>query len=52
MKRFKFEMGGMYVFHCGKTLGEALKDFLKLRPHYIEQLESITEEPIKEYERP
>lgn len=43
-KLFKFEMGGMYVFYSGRNLGEALKQFIKDRPNYIDILESITEQ--------
>lgn len=46
-KIFKFEMGGMYIFYSGMNLGEALKQFLKDRPNYIDILESITEEPVR-----
>lgn len=51
-KRFKFEMGGMFMFYMGRNLGEALQRFMLDRPSYIDMLESITEEPIKDYELP
>jgi hypothetical protein len=43
-KTFKFEMGGMYMFYRGRNLGEALQQFIKDRPNYIDMLESITEQ--------
>jgi hypothetical protein len=43
-KIFKFEMGGMYMFYRGRNLGEALQQFIKDRPGYIDMLESITEQ--------
>jgi phage FluMu gp28-like protein len=52
MKRFKFEMGGMYVFYFGTNLGEAIREFIKYRSQYLEMIEQITEEPYEEYERP
>jgi hypothetical protein len=51
-KRFKFEMGGMYVYYFGDNLGKAIAEFIKHRPTYLDMVETITEEPIKDYERP
>ena len=44
MKRFKFEMGGMYVFYSGNNLGQAIQEFIRHRPNYVDMIESITEE--------
>jgi hypothetical protein len=53
MKCFKFELGGMYIFYFGENIGQAILEFLANRgPNYLKDLESITEEPIKEYDRP
>lgn len=52
MKRFKFEMGGMFMYYHGKNLGEAIKSFIAQRPNYIELIETITEEPYKDHELP
>jgi hypothetical protein len=46
-KVFKFEMGGMFMFYSGRNLGEAIRDFIRDRPKYVELIESITEEPRK-----
>lgn len=35
MKRYTFDMDGMYVFYLGKTLGEALQKFVKDYPERI-----------------
>ena len=45
-------MGGMFVFYFGRNLGEAIKTFIKDRPTYVDLIEQIIEEPIKDYERP
>lgn len=52
MKRYKFELGGMYVFYFGTNLGKAIQAFIKHRPDYIWMIEQITEEPVQEYEKP
>lgn len=52
MKRFKFECGGMFVLYFGKNLGEAIKQFVAHRPNYIDMIETITEEPVKDWELP
>lgn len=52
MKRYKFELGGAYVFYFGDTLGAAIVEFLKNRPARVEEITSISEEPFKEYEKP
>lgn len=51
MKRFKFEMGRMYVFYTGENLGKAILEFIEHRPTYVDMIEKITEEPIKDWER-
>ena len=52
MKRYKFELGGSYVFYFGTTLGEAIADFMTHRPERVNEITSITEEPVKDYEKP
>lgn len=52
MKRFKFELGGMYVYYFGENLGRAIAEFVKHRPNYVDMIESITEEPVTAGERP
>lgn len=52
MKRFKFEMGGSYVFYHGNTLGEAIEAFIKHRASRMKEVLTITEEPIKDWELP
>ena len=44
MKTFKFEMGGMFVFYSGETLGKAILAFIKHRPNYVDLITAITEE--------
>lgn len=51
-RRFKFEMGGSYVFYFGENLGEAILSFYHDRANQVRYIETITEEPIKEYELP
>lgn len=52
MKRYKLEFGGMFMYYWGKNIGEALATMIKDRPNYLHDLESITEEPLKDYEKP
>jgi hypothetical protein len=52
MKRFRFEMGGSFLFHFGDTIGEAIASFLVYRPQRLKEITAIIEEPIKDYERP
>lgn len=52
MKRFKFEMGGSYTFFTGENLGKAIEDFTRMYPKKVKYIETITEAPIQEYEKP
>lgn len=45
MKQYKLEFGGMFMFYWGKNIGEAIAQMIKDRPHYLKDLESITEIP-------
>ena len=42
----------MFIYYMGDNLGKAIKAFLEHRPHYIELIETITKEPIQEWEKP
>ncbi len=52
MKRFKFELGGSYIYYTGDNLGKAIKAFIEHRPNRVEEIEEITEEPLKAWEYP
>lgn len=52
MKRFKLEFGGMFMYYWGNTVGEAIAKMIADRPNYLKDLERITEEPLKDHERP
>jgi Flp pilus assembly secretin CpaC len=52
MKRYKFEMGGSYIYFFGNSLGEAIVAFMKQRANRVAEIESITEEPIRDFEKP
>lgn len=52
MKRYKFDLGGSYVLYEGVNLGAAIAAFLKHRPERLEEIEAVTETPVKEYEKP
>ena len=51
MRRYKFELGGSYIFYFGDSLGAAIAEFIKHRPYRVAEITSITEEPLKDYER-
>jgi hypothetical protein len=52
MKRYKFDLGGSYVLYAGVTLGAAIAAFMRHWPSRIEEVISITELPIQDYEMP
>ncbi len=52
MKRFKFQMGGSYIYYFGYTMGEAIQHFMVHRANRVSEITSIIEEPLREYEKP
>lgn len=50
--RYKFGLGGSYIYFFGFTLGEAIAEFLRHRPTRVREIRAITEEPVKESELP
>lgn len=51
MKRYKFELGGSYTYYFGANLGQAIAEFVAHRPNQVREIETITEEPVKDGER-
>jgi hypothetical protein len=51
VRRFKFELGGSYIYFFGDNLGGAIAAFIAHRANRVAEIMSITEEPLKEYER-
>lgn len=51
MRRYKFELGGSYVFYFGDNLGAAIEAFINHRPSRVAEITSITEELLKDHER-
>ncbi len=51
MRRYKFELGGSYVYYFGDNLGAAIAEFIKHRASRVAEIREITEEPLKDYER-
>lgn len=52
MRRWKFVLGGSYIYYFGDTLGHAIEAFIDHRPRRVCEITEIVEEPVKEYERP
>lgn len=52
MRRYKFDLGGSYIYFFGENMGDAIASFVAARPNRTKHITAITEEPLQDYERP